>query len=438
MKKTLFLIFSLVTMVLGLTSAFTLSNSSLTSTYAWLVPALMIGVGVGLSLRFNSGRRTALLLAVSAAVSLALTNNLFPDRRISFHSFKTLFVGASREGQVRSLVVADALRQAPFDKPLQLKSPANVEVSLWTRLPAGVADICFSTDGDLYASLPSLGVVYRRQVNSAPGQKREQLFLHGLDNPTGLSCLEDRLAVAEIGRIAAFSYLEATPHVLVDRLPVDGGNLNHRLLATPDGLLFSIGSRCDACDEPDQRRATLFRIGPDGKASPMARGLRDIGGLARSPEDERIWATERSRLYPAPGAADELNLIQQGHHYGWPLCDGETPDQAECDGKDEAVILFKKRANPGDILFSDTLDFPAVYQDSLIMTLQGAPEQKVRPAVVRLPFSAGEPQSPVPFLGGWDGRETMPSALEVGPDRALYIGDAISGAIYRVAWQGGI
>ena len=220
--------------------------------------AIVIGVAIGLCLRFVNGRKTALVLARTAP---------------------------------------------PFDKPLTLISPLSLDLSLFTRLPAGVDDFCFSDEGTAYAGLPSLGVVYRVAQAAGGGTSKPELFLSGLDNPTGLACDPDLLLVGESSRIAAYSYAGGPANPLAERLPDDGGGLGHRLQRTDEGLLFSVESRCDVCNEKDPLRATLQLVDLNGELQTYSRGLRSISGLAFSSADQSLWAAERSRLFPEPGAA---------------------------------------------------------------------------------------------------------------------------------------
>jgi glucose/arabinose dehydrogenase len=120
-----------------------------------------------------------------------------------------------------------------------------------------------------------------------------------------------------------------------------GEHFGSRLLWLPDGtLLMSIG---DGGNPPQRVAGTLardqaqnlgtdhgsiLRLTDEGKASPgnplasrpgarpeiWTYGHRNIQGLARDPVSGRIWATEHG-----PRGGDELNLIEGGHNYGWPL-----------------------------------------------------------------------------------------------------------------------
>jgi aldose sugar dehydrogenase len=114
-----------------------------------------------------------------------------------------------------------------------------------------------------------------------------------------------------------------------------------RLLWLPDGtLLMSVGdggnpplriggmlAREQAQNQQSHLGAVL-RLTADGKPAPdnpfvneanarpeiWTYGNRNIQGLARDPQSGRVWANEHG-----PFGGDELNLLQAGRNYGWPL-----------------------------------------------------------------------------------------------------------------------
>lgn len=436
MKKNISLVIAFLLMTVGWTSAFLLGGATTAQQSYWVIPAAVIGAGIGLCLRYFNGRRTALLLAVAAALGLGSLNLFFPDSRVSLGALRTLFSGTSPYGKPLKLRVADRLKSPPFDKPVALASPASLDVSLFARLPAGIDDFCFAPDGTLYASLPSLGALYRQRFDGKDRAQTPELFLHGLDNPSGVLCEKSRLLVAESSRLTAYAYDSSAGTGVYEHLLDDGGQLDHRLLKLDEGILVSVGARCDACDEKNPLRGTLQLLGRNGRLQEYARGLRDVGGLIRVATDNSLWASERSRIYPAPGAADEINRIVAGGDYGWPHCeDDATKTDARCTQTIAASLLLRKRANPAGLMSTAGLDLPVVYRNSLLLVLQGASDVRIVPAIVRLPLTEGRVGTPVPFLGGWDLDKTRPAAIHAGPGGAIFIGDEINGAIYRVTWK---
>jgi aldose sugar dehydrogenase len=111
----------------------------------------------------------------------------------------------------------------------------------------------------------------------------------------------------------------------------DGRHFGSRLLFAPDGRLFvSLGDRMARSDvqQLGSAHGKLLRIEPDGTApadnpfvaTPGALatiwsyGHRNVQGLVLQPGTGALWASEHG-----PWGGDEVNLIQPGRNYGWPL-----------------------------------------------------------------------------------------------------------------------
>jgi glucose/arabinose dehydrogenase len=116
------------------------------------------------------------------------------------------------------------------------------------------------------------------------------------------------------------------------------GHFGSRLAFSPDGFLFiTVGDRQapprgNLAAHPAQDRSnhhgTIVRLHDDGRVpadnpfvgTPGARpeiwsyGHRNPQGLAFHPETGDLWADEHG-----PQGGDELNLIQRGRNYGWPV-----------------------------------------------------------------------------------------------------------------------
>lgn len=109
------------------------------------------------------------------------------------------------------------------------------------------------------------------------------------------------------------------------------GHYSHRLAFSPDGRYLFIASGDRQKMEPAQDLSntlgTIVRLLPDGTPAPgnpfadrpaptnqiWSYGHRNILGLAFDPEG-RLWGLEHG-----PAGGDELNLIEPGRNYGWPL-----------------------------------------------------------------------------------------------------------------------
>jgi glucose/arabinose dehydrogenase len=133
---------------------------------------------------------------------------------------------------------------------------------------------------------------------------------------------------AEDNRVVRFTL--ATPaqqEVMISGIPNAGNHNGGRLVFGPDGMLYV--STGDAGDPSRaQRRDSLggkvLRLRPTGGAAPgnpfgnavWSLGHRNVQGLAFDPQG-RLWATEFGQ-----NTWDEVNLIERGKNYGWPVVEG--------------------------------------------------------------------------------------------------------------------
>jgi aldose sugar dehydrogenase len=172
-----------------------------------------------------------------------------------------------------------------------------------------------------------------------------------------------------------------------------GQHFGSRLLWLADGtLLMSIGDG----GNPPQRvggmlareqaqnlgthHGSILRLAADGKPAPgnvlasrpgalpeiWTYGHRNIQGLTRDPLSGRIWATEHG-----PRGGDELNLIEGGRNYGWPLQSygrdyrtGEPVGQHSVPGMTAPKVAWVPSPAPSGLAFYTGKQFPQ-WQGSL-------------------------------------------------------------------------
>jgi aldose sugar dehydrogenase len=145
-------------------------------------------------------------------------------------------------------------------------------------------------------------------------------------------------------------------------------------------LYFSVGVRGleeevtrDAQD-PATPNGKIHRVFHDGKVPPdnpfvatagacgsiWALGVRNPQGLARNPADGALWETEHG-----PRGGDELNHIERGKNYGWPVVtlgmnyDG-TPitDQKEAPGMEPPIVNWTPSIAASELEFYSGDKFP--------------------------------------------------------------------------------
>jgi aldose sugar dehydrogenase len=154
-------------------------------------------------------------------------------------------------------------------------------------------------------------------------------YIGGTDSNTYIARAtldESKLALSDVKVI-----FRGEPAIPSKRL---GGKTGGRIAIAPDGTLFvSIGDRSDSppwdvAQRLDTDLGKIIHITPDGKPAPdnpflgrpgvkpeiWAYGTRSQEGLAFDSATGRLWETEHG-----PRGGDELNIIEKGKNYGWPV-----------------------------------------------------------------------------------------------------------------------
>lgn len=160
-----------------------------------------------------------------------------------------------------------------------------------------------------------------------------------------------------------------------------GRHYGSRLAWTNEGyLLMSIGDRGadpPRAQENDDHAGTLLRLNDDGSVpsgNPFvgddnaldeiySYGHRNIQGLVVDPETNEIWVTEHG-----PRGGDELNYIEPGLNYGWPVVtlgldyrtEGEFPhaESRRKDGMEEPVYELLPTLAPSGLALVTADNFP--------------------------------------------------------------------------------
>ena len=147
------------------------------------------------------------------------------------------------------------------------------------------------------------------------------------------------------------------------------GHYSHRISISPDGkhLFVASGERqkMSPAQDPTNTLGTIVRLNLDGTpaaGNPLADkggvaaeiwswGHRNILGLEWNAQG-RLWEVEHG-----PAGGDELNLVQRGANYGWPVrSDGDhyngdpIPDHTPDDGFAQPALSWNPVIAPGDML----------------------------------------------------------------------------------------
>lgn len=143
-------------------------------------------------------------------------------------------------------------------------------------------------------------------------------------NQAGTSVARGKLNAAGTG-------LEATQVIFRQEPAYSGGNhFGSRLVFDRDGALFvTVGDRYDLraqAQNPANHIGKVIRIRPQGGAAPdnpgetgwqpeiWSLGHRNVQGAALHPQTGALWTAEHGAR-----GGDEINIVQKGRNYGWPV-----------------------------------------------------------------------------------------------------------------------
>jgi glucose/arabinose dehydrogenase len=142
------------------------------------------------------------------------------------------------------------------------------------------------------------------------------------------------------------------------------GHFGHRLVFARDGALFITSGermRFDPAQDPKSNLGKIVRLNRDGsQAENWSIGHRNMLSAAVHPSTGQLWVFEMGPL-----GGDELNLIQKGGNYGWPVVsNGDNYDKSaipDHDTRKEFIAPIKTWTpviSPSGAQFYDGTLFP--------------------------------------------------------------------------------
>jgi glucose/arabinose dehydrogenase len=213
-----------------------------------------------------------------------------------------------------------------------------------------------------------------------------------------------------------------------------GGKTGGRIAIGRDGNLFmTTGDRSDSppwdvAQKLDNHLGKILHITPDGKPAPdnpflrtpgalpeiWASGVRSPEGLAFDPRSNRLWQIDHG-----PRGGDELNIIEKGKNYGWPvIVHGiDYPGTAigtgmtHKDGMEEPIYYWDPVIAPSGLAFYTGDRFPQWKNSVFVGGLRGA-------MLDRLTIENDRVVAEEPLLTELRARIRE---VRVGPDGAVYV-----------------
>ena len=364
---------------------------------------------------------------------------------------------------------------ATFDNPWALAFLPGTSTAVVTEMPGKLWLVDVATGGKQpVGGVPP--VVYSDQgglldVVVGPGFAADQLIYLTYAEPSSNGGSGLALARARLVRDGSGARLDGLQVIWRDPAGGEGGQFGAIVAFAPDGksLFLTSGERqrFTPAQDPSQPIGKILHLTLDGKPAPgnphagelgagivsvtdppdntetaksatgrqikwpganltpaetWASGLRNPYGLAFAP-DGRLWETEMG-----PRGGDELNLIQPGRNYGWPLVsEGKTydgvpiPPHSTRSDLAPPKLYWLPSVSPTSLLFYSGNLFPQWKGDALIGALSG--EALIH---VRIRGDRAEP------LDQWKMGSRIRFVTQ-GPDGAIYLlEDGKAGRLLRL------
>jgi glucose/arabinose dehydrogenase len=345
---------------------------------------------------------------------------------------------------------------APAVAPLDdLHVPTGFTITVFASDLAGARMMAVSPEGTLLVA--RRGDVVALPDADRDGRAEPQVVLSNLTNAHTLAFREGYLYVGTTPAVVRVRWSHGKPDGPPENfveLPssTPAMHVSRSILFGRDGRLYvAIGSSCNVCVEGDPRRTTIQVFDADGRnGHTFAAGLRNAVGLDWDPATGRLWATDTGQEQLGDDTPpEEINLVEEGRHYGFPFFYGRTVESHADELKDAArtrqaaqvvapALEFPAHSTPLGLTFYRGKTFPAEYR-TMFVTLHGssARTEKNGYKVVRVRMQDGQPIGSDDFATGWlkDGVVSgRPRGIITGPDDALYLSDDNKGFIYRIAY----
>lgn len=358
------------------------------------------------------------------------------------------------------------------DMPIQL--PEGFSISIFAKDLNNPRVMMWGPDGNIWVSIPSQGkVVSLRDADGDGVADETAIVAQGLNRPHGLASRCDidgtcDVYIAESDQVAVYDFDAATRKAvnkkkLVD-LPDGGRHFTRTLMFMPypdeNTLLISIGSSCDVCHEEDARRAKILALDvKTGEVKEFAKGLRNSVFMAIHPVNGKVWATEMGRDMLGDNVPpDEINIIEEGKNYGWPICYGKNAHDVAFDKntyirnpcmepfETPSYIDIPAHSAPLGLAFfpedPPAGGWPQEYWHNLLVAYHGSwnRSEPTGYKLVRYILDAqGNYHGEQDLISGWlksdDTALGRPVDILIQPGGVIFVSDDKTGVIYRITYK---
>lgn len=221
-------------------------------------------------------------------------------------------------------------------------------------------------------------------------------------------------------RVVRYEYKNDTlinPKTLIQNIPAARNHTGCRLVFGPDKKLYITTGDADQpirAQDLKTYNGKILRLNDDGTIptdNPFIKndtahkeiwsyGHRNPQGLAFQPGTNKLYETEHG-----PTGGDEVNIIEKGANYGWPVIHHQDVKA----GMKSPIFEYTPSIGPSEALFYTGKAFPGLQGDLLVGCLRGE-------SILKIPLD--KPTDQEVFLKKQFGRIR---SVVVGPDGFIYI-----------------
>ena len=344
-----------------------------------------------------------------------------------------------------------------------LRLPPGFHIGVFAQNLGAPRMIAVNGDGWVYITVPKKGeVLCLRDTNSDGRADVVKVATHNLPMVHGITLQKNRIFLAAPKSVWSATLNDgviSNLQLIIGDLPSGGRHPLRTAGVGPEGSLYiSIGSSCNACEESDSLYATIAKSDRNGKnLTVFASGLRNTIGFGWHPQTAQMWGMdqgvdERGDNTPP----EELNLLEQGHNYGWPYVYGQRildtvlgmPQKTNLTKEEllrkttPPVLTYQAHSSPIGLVFYGARQFPSKYHDGAFVAFHGSWNRKpaVGYKICFIRFENGQPKQIEDFVTGFlsaDGKTQFgrPAGVAVTGDGSLLFSDDANGVVYRVWYQ---
>lgn len=367
----------------------------------------------------------------------------------------------------KNLIVPEQFKSAALNTTRILNLPENFEISVYSGGFKTPRAIELDNDSNLYFTDRDAGKVYliKDDNNDNVGETVIEID-NGLRSPHGIELYKNDLYVAEETQIVVYRSISSQgkyskKDVLGNNLPDGvrfpaGGHTTRTIKVGPDEKLYvSIGSSCNICEESDKRRAAIVRYNLDGSGEEIfAEGLRNTVDfdffLNHTTNKYEIYGVDNGRDRIGDDIPpEEINIIEEGKHYGWPFCYGnqlanpEYSDRIDYCKNNTQIPYLNLQAHSAPLsitrIESNLNLYNGLLNDTFLIGFHGSWNRTTPTGYKVVAVNKNIEPNTFNFITGWmDSKGEIwgrPVDIQINSKGEMFITDDKAGCIYKVVFK---